>query len=245
MRQYSVLATYYDKLNSGFDYDGYAGMAETLFKRNGVKPGDLVLDLACGTGEVTCRLARRGYDMIGADISPEMLDVARSKARSILWICQDMRCFELYGTVKAVVCCLDSVNYLLTREDLLACFSTVHNYLEPGGLFLFDVNTKRRFLNVYANRDYILEDGNVFCGWRNDYNEKTGVCDFNLTLFVSNNNSIERYDEHQRERCWSEKTLISLLKKAGFTEPEIYSDFDCSPATEGSERIFLACNCIK
>ncbi len=246
MRQYSALANYYDILNSDFDYAGYARMADGLFRRNGVVPGDLVLDLACGTGNLTIRLSELGYNMIGADVSPEMLGIAREKAgNEILFINQDMRSFELYGTVRGVVCSLDSVNYLLHRNDLRNCFSTVHNYLEPGGVFIFDVNTRYRFENVYAGRDYILEDDGIFCGWRNEYNEKTGICDFYLTLFASENGMIRRYDERQRERAWSERTLRRLLDETGLPVTDVFSGFDLSPACEKSEKMFFLCRCLK
>ncbi|MBO4413405.1 MAG: class I SAM-dependent methyltransferase [Clostridia bacterium] len=246
MRQYSILADFYDKLNSDFDYGGYARMADRLFRMNGIVPGDLVLDLACGTGNLTVRLSELGYNMIGADVSPEMLGVAREKAGDeILFINQDMRSFELYGTVKAVVCSLDSVNYLLKRKDLLDCFSAVHNYLEPDGLFIFDVNTKYRFENVYSDRDYILEDDGIFCGWRNVYNGKTGVCDFFLTLFAEENGEIKRFDEHQRERAWSERTLRNVLEQTGLAVTGIYSDFDLSPVGERDEKMFFVCRCRK
>ena len=158
---YTFLPAYYDRLNREIDYGKWAGDIADILRSHGIGEDSLVLDLACGTGSLTVCLARLGYDMIGADLSAEMLGIARSKSPDVLWLNQDMRSFELYGTVKAVVCCLDSVNYLLKLKDLYDCFGLVHNYLEPDGLFIFDVNTGYKFEKIYAQNHYILDDGDI------------------------------------------------------------------------------------
>jgi ubiquinone/menaquinone biosynthesis C-methylase UbiE len=128
---YSAIAHCYDALNSHIEYEVWADKLRSTLQKHNVSENDLVLDLACGTGNITLPLSRHGFDMIGVDLSYEMLNCARSKEGSekILWLCQDMRAFELYGTVKAIVCCLDSINYLTGRAGLNSCFSLVHNYL--------------------------------------------------------------------------------------------------------------------
>ena len=158
---YQAIARVYDRLNAEIDYTAWADFLERCFDRFLPTRPELVLDLACGTGSMTLALASRGYDMIGVDGSAEMLSEAYSRATEqpgILFLQQDMRTFELYGTVGAVTCCLDSLNYLLCTDDLDACFACVHNYLDPNGLFLFDMNTPYKFSNVYANNAYVLED---------------------------------------------------------------------------------------
>ena len=157
---YGALARFYDQLNAEIDYSAWADFVEACFSRYLAEKPSLVLDLACGTGSMTAELARRGYDMIGIDGSAEMLTEAFSRTVNtpgILFLQQDLRSFELYGTVGAVTCCLDSLNYLLGEGELEQCFSLVHNYLDPNGLFLFDMNTPYKFEQVYASNHYVLE----------------------------------------------------------------------------------------
>ncbi|MBO4769933.1 MAG: methyltransferase domain-containing protein [Clostridia bacterium] len=242
---YTFLPTYYDRLNSEIDYEAWAKNISEVFDKNGIHREDLVLDLACGTGNMTVQLARLGYDMIGIDLSAEMLDVARRKDPGVLWINQDMRSFELYGTVKAAVCCLDSVNYLLKSKDLACCFGLVHNYLEPGGIFIFDVNTRYKFEKVYADNHYILEDDDIVCCWRNHYSARTGICDFDLTFFSGRGDSYLRTDEHQRERYWSDRTLKKVLSDAGFGNIRITSGLSSDEFAPDAERHFFVSECLK
>ncbi|MBQ9784810.1 MAG: class I SAM-dependent methyltransferase [Clostridia bacterium] len=259
---YGAIAHVYDRLNAEIDYAAWADFVERTFERFLPTRPSLVLDLACGTGSMTLELAARGYDMIGVDGSADMLSEAFGRALSrgvnILWLEQDMRTFELYGTVGAVTCCLDSLNYLLTGEDLSACFSTVHNYLDPKGLFLFDMNTPYKFRNVYANNAYILEDElvygegedeervPVFCGWQNTYCEESGICDFDLSLFEAlPDGTYRREDEHQQEKCYTLDEIRTRLSDAGFEFLGVWSDYDFSPVNEQTERWYFAARAIK
>ena len=239
---YEAIARVYDKLNAEIDYEKWADTIETLFDKHLNKRPEIVLDLACGTGRMTKVLARRGYDMIGVDGSEDMLACAMEDNEGILYLCQDMRELELYGTVGAVVCCLDSINYLLERKDLDNVFSLVHNYLDPDGLFVFDVNTPYKFENVYGNNAYILEDeldygegdtGAVFCGWQNEYDAKSGICDFYLSLFEEcEDGAYVRSDEHQQERCYKREELTEALESAKLELVGIYSDLDLTDAAD-------------
>ena len=252
---YSAIARVYERLGAQIDYRAWADFAEACFDRFLPRRPELVLDLACGTGRMTRELAARGYDMIGVDGSAEMLSAAFEKPRDgILYLLQDMRSFELYGTVGAVTCCLDSVNYLLTKEDLHTCFSLVHNYLDPGGLFFFDVNTPYKFRTVYGRNAYILENETrfgkerraVYCGWQNRFSPRSGLCDFDLSIFEEQaDGSYLRSDEHQRERCYSLETLKSALRDAGMEPLGVYSDFQFSEPTETAERWYLCARAIK
>ncbi len=251
MKQYSFLASVYDLLNADYDYNKYADFLDRTIKENESSPSSLVLDLACGTGKITFALRERGYDMTGVDLSEEMLSFAKDVCydkgiNDILWLCQDMREFELYGTVDACVCCLDSVNYLTKISDVKKCFSLVHNYLIPDGVFIFDVNTPYRFESVYGSNDYILEDGGSLLAWHNEYNEKSKICKFYLSIFEENDEGLyERYDEIQTEKCYSMKQIKNALSECGFQLISVCGDLDGGEATDTSEKWYFAARCKK
>ncbi len=250
---YDVLAPIYDRINAELDYAAWADFIEAQFSRYAKNKPELVLDLAAGTGSMTVELARRGYDMTAIDLSADMLAAAADRIAEegltgVLLLKQDMTSFELYGTVDAVVCCLDSVNHLTRKGDLEKCFSLVHNYLNPDGLFLFDVNTPCKFENIYGMNDYIIdsEEGDSVCCWRNSYNEETGICDFELTVFTENADGMySRTDTVQKERCYSAEALRHALKEAGFEVLGMFSDYAFTPAGETDERWYIAARCIK
>ncbi len=246
---YRALARVYDRLNADLDYGAWADFLEAAFDKYLKEKPEIVLDLACGTGTMTRMLSARGYDMIGVDGSADMLSEAYSLGNGegrILYLCQDMREFELYGTVGAVISCLDSVNYLLSEEDLTKTFRGVHNYLDPDGLFLFDVNSPYKFATVYGNNAYVLEDetpegGAIYCGWQNEYNEESGICDFWLSIFEEDEDGkYERSDEHQRERCYGAQTLKQLLESCGFEWLGVFGDYQFSAPTDTTERLYVA-----
>jgi SAM-dependent methyltransferase len=239
--QFGVLAAYYDKLNYNADYRKVADYIESVFKLYGKNP-ELVLDLACGTGSLTVEMAKRGYDMIGIDLSPEMLNTAgfkKSRGKNILWINQDMRSFELYGTVDAVLCCFDSLNYILDESGIEKCVKLVYHYLNPGGLFIFDVNSKYKFEKIYGKNDIILERNGVLCSWRNNYNRRSGICEFLISLFAEQpDKSYKRLDEIQSERYYSESFFTGLLERTGFTDLKKFYDFGIiNKEKQESERI--------
>lgn len=261
--QYDAIASVYDNINAEINYSAWADFIESCFdKYLSIRPS-LVFDLACGTGSMTIELARRGYDMIGADLSEEMLYKAFDKLydengdrilnvlNEVLFINQDMRSFELYGTVGAVTCCLDSINYLTDQKDLEKCFSCVHNYLDPGGLFIFDVNTPYKFENIYANNSYIYEciddkGSPIYCGWQNNYDPKTKLCDFYLSVFTENEKGhYIRSDEDQTERCYTKEELIKSLKDCGLEPLGFFSDFDFSEPKQDCERWYIVARAIK
>ncbi|MBO5273930.1 MAG: class I SAM-dependent methyltransferase [Clostridia bacterium] len=246
---YAKLAAYYDALNAEVNYTAWAKDLDTRMRELGIPEGSLVLDLGCGTGNMTLPLAKLGWDMIGIDRSIEMLSEAREKSAAegldILWLCQDMSEIELYGTVKATVCCLDCINYLTDAAALAECFRLVRLFTEPGGLFLFDVNTPYKFKNVYADRTYILEDESVFLSWENYFNEKTNICEFILTFFAKEEDGrYSRTEEVQRERCYSRPALERLLKKAGFEIVEVASNPMGAGLEEDTERWHFICRAI-
>jgi len=247
---YDLLAEFYDKINVDLDYEKWADFIERIIQKCSFEKPELVLDLGCGTGKMTLELAKRGYDMTGIDYSPEMLDIARAEAEKhgydILWLNQDMREFELYGTVDVTVSCLDCINHITKPTELDTVFSLVHNYLIPDGLFIFDINGKYKFENVYSDRSYVMEEDGGVCIWQNFYNEKSKLCDFYITLFKGEaDGRYERYDETQRERMYPLETIKKKLNKNGFDFIGAYSDFEFSPGSDNSERIYIAAKCKK
>ena len=248
---YSAIAGVYDKLNKEIDYSRWADFFETCFERFCTQKPQIVLDLACGTGRMTRELASRGYDMIGVDGSADMLSEAYgAEGEGILYLLQDMRSFELYGTVGATVCCLDSLNYLLKDEDLQKTFSLVHNYSDPDALFIFDMNTPYKFKNIYADNAYVLEDeiegGAVYCGWQNFYDEKSGLCDFYLSVFRENEDgSYSRDDEKQTERCYELDFIKEALQKNNFEICGVFGNFEFENANETTHRWYFVAKAKK
>ena len=220
----------------GYDMIGIDGSAEMLaeaFDKNADRT-DRLFEEAC---------ARLGLDPDGPDTDAAMAELAKHPAP--LFLQQDMRNFELYGTVDATVCCLDSLNYLCGDGDLPACLTCIHLYLAPGGLLIFDVNSPYKFTHTYGNNAYVLEDEDedgraVFCGWQNEYDPESRLCRFYLSLFTEGENgTYTRSDEEQTERCFDEAELTAALDKAGFDLCGMYADFQFSPVTETTERWYV------
>ena len=253
---YDAISSVYDSINAEIDYVKWADFFEVCFEKFMNEKPSLILDLACGTGQMTFELHKRGYDMIGADASEEMLYKAYDKAydreiNDILFIKQDMRDFELYGTVGAITCCLDSINYLTTVQDLEKCFATAHNYLDPDGLFLFDVNTPYKFENIYGNNSYIFEDTDsygqtAYCGWQNEYDRESSLCNFYLTVFSKNENGdYTRNDDEQTERCYTMEELKTSLEKCGFEVIGFYGDLNFAEPDSKCERWYIVARAKK
>ena len=264
MNMFGILAGYYDMLNDNAGYKKTADYIEKVFriynlhklykKKPDARRAPLqVLDLACGTGSLAIELAARGYDMTGLDLSADMLAIASAKNPGILWLNQDMRGFELYGTVGAIICCYDSLNYILEKKDVKKCFKLAYNYLDPGGLFIFDVNSKHRFENIFARNNFVLENKNksgnqsVFCSWQNYYDKKSKICEFDINIFSEQpDGRYKRYGEIQRERYHSEKFLKRALTEAGFGRVDIFYDFKADNKKynkyKNSERICFVCS---
>lgn len=251
MEQYSSLAEFYDSLNFGCDYDSLADFLSSVIRENEREKTSLVLDLACGTGKLTFKLRERGYDMTGVDMSENMLASAQEYAynngiNDVLLLCQDMREFELYGTVDACVCTLDSINYLTKAEDVKKCFSLVHNYLIPEGVFVFDINTPYRFREIYAKNDFVLENDGALLAWQNSYNEKTGICKFYLSIFCEGEDGrYDRYDETQTEKCYSRRKIEALLRETGFELISVYGGTDKKEASDTDEKWYFVARCKK
>ncbi|MCX7841700.1 MAG: class I SAM-dependent methyltransferase [Clostridia bacterium] len=241
---YKNLAYIYDKLMEDVSYKKWVDYVEEIFKLNKVKPGS-VLDLGCGTGSFTLEMAKRGYEMIGVDLSCDMLSCARNKALAggldILFLNQDMTRFELYGTVDAVVCLMDSVNYITRKKDLKKMFRLVRNYLNPGGLFVFDVNTAYKLEKVLGNNIFYFVDDEVAYIWKNRFDRKTKICEFDLTFFVKEGDVFRRHDETHYERAYTSEELKELLDTSGLRLLGVYDEMKFKPLRKVSQRAFFVC----
>lgn len=240
---YSDFAYVYDVLMQDVQYTQWADYLEELFQKFCVKKPELVLDMACGTGNLTLEMARRGYDMIGIDMSPDMLSCAMEKSAecgiSPLWVCQDMRAFELYGTMDAILCTMDSMNYMEDVPDMEQVLQLVCNYLNPGGLFIFDMNTPYKLQHILGNNLFYEIRDDITYLWRNEYLPEEKKCNFDLTFFVREAEDVyRRLEEEQQQRAWTIDEIKHLLQKTGLELLEVYEAFTQSPPSEEAERIF-------
>ena len=240
------LSEVYDKLNSDVNPEEWASFCEKCFEQFAKTQVKHVCEIACGTGSVAVCLAKKGYKVTASDLSEDMLCFADGKAyengcRNIIFAKQDMRSFTAANKAGAVICLLDSVNCLLSPKDVKSCFESAYNILVDGGVFVFDINSKYKFENVYSDNAYVLEDEGVLCAWQNFYDEKKKICDFYLDFFMENEDGLyERHEEHRRERMYTVKNIHTYLKDAGFSEAKTFSDFDFSFADENrDERVFF------
>lgn len=244
MKSYGFLAGCYDELTYDVGYPAWADYIEKHFRRRGL-PGSTVLDLACGTGSLTLELARRGYEMIGVDLSPEMLSEASEKARDVegtppIFLCQSMDKLDLYGTIDACVCCLDSVNYVTDPQKLKKAFQRVYLFLMPGGLFLFDVNTPEK-LRGLDGQVFLDETEDAYCVWRAEYAARSRICSYFMDIFQLDQETgqWDRGEELHRERAYTADELTGFLQSAGFQDVRIYGNLKMRPPVPGEDRIFF------
>ena len=243
MDAYGKFAHVYDRLMDDVPYCQIANLIDREIKLQKIN-NNIVLDLACGTGTLTGLLREKGYEMIGADSSTEMLIKAREKNPDVLFLNQSMEELELYGTAGAIVCCLDSINYLTEDGALDRVFKLCNNYLEPGGLLMFDVNSEYKFTHILADNIFTFDSEDIYYTWENDYSPQEKLCDFYLTFFVKRGEVYERFDEIHTERCYSDKEISEALKRNGFSVKKKCDGFSDEKAKTTSERIFYVCENI-
>ena len=243
MEAYGKFAQVYDLFMDNVDYEGWADCLEKHLKEEGIEDG-LVLELGCGTGTMTGLLARRGYDMIGVDNSEEMLAEAMEKkvedGLDILYLLQDMQEFELYGTVYAAVSVCDSLNYITEKEELLQVFRLVNNYLDPGGIFLFDMNTVHKYRDILGD-DTIAEnrDEGSFI-WENSYDPDTGLNIYELAVFLPREDGLyEKCEELHCQRAYEQAEIEALIREAGMEIVGVYDAYTDKPASPDSERLLF------
>lgn len=242
MEAYQSFARVYDLFMDDVDYESWCRCAAGILGKYGIQDG-LVLDLGCGTGKMTELLAACGYDMIGVDGSPDMLEEAQEKklasGRDILYIQQDMREFELYGTVRAAVSCCDALNYILEPEELLQVFRLVNNYLDPGGLFLFDFSTEAKYAQIGETTIAdSREEGSLI--WENYYDSAEKINEYDLTFFLKEESGLYRkFQETHYQRAYDLGEIRKLLEKAGLAFLGAYDGYTERVFRAESERILV------
>lgn len=242
MEAYTGFAAVYDLFMDNVPYEEWHSYLNGLLTEYGVRDG-IVLELGCGTGRMTRFLAGDGYDMIGIDNSEEMLQIAGEAGtgkEGILYLLQDMREFELYGTVRAVVSICDSMNYILEEEELLTVFRLVNNYLDPGGVFIFDMNTEYKYKELLGETTICenREEGSFI--WENYYEEEEQMNQYDLTLFIKEENGLYRkYEETHFQRAYDISRVQELIEEAGMEFVTAYDAFTHDEVKADSERIYV------
>lgn len=245
MTSYEALAGAYDELTQDVDYARRADFVEKLFRRSriGVRT---VLDLACGTGTMTALLTARGYELIAVDASESMLMQARSKVQGLdgvapLFLHQSMPRLDLYGTVDAAICCLDSLNYLITPRDVQRTFARLHLFVAPGGTLIFDVHGLSK-LERMDGQVFLDEREDVYCVWRTEYRRRSRMLDYYVDIFRAGaDGAWERSFEEHRQRGYSVEELTQWLHEAGFTDIRTYGDCRLRAPAPDEGRIYFSC----
>lgn len=225
---YSTFATVYDQFMDNVPYKEWTDYVTGILLDYGIEDG-LVLDLGCGSGTVTELLADKGYDMIGVDVSEDMLSIANEKrirsGHDILYLCQDMREFELYGTVRAIVSLCDCLNYILEEQDLFKVFKLVWNYLDYDGIFVFDMNTPYKYETILANNTFAENRDNASFIWENYYDPNTGINEYDLTLYIEEEDGLfARFEEVHEQRSYDISQVRQLLVDAGLEVLKVTGD---------------------
>ena len=241
MDAYKNLAASYDRLTNDVDYEATVAFYEEILRREGLAPRTVV-DLACGTGSVTEILARKGYRVTGVDMSEEMLTEAAMKTMDMeqppMYSCQLLQELRLPRGVDMAVCALDSLDYILDPADCKEAIRRAYKALNPGGIFIFDVNTPEK-LRAMDDQVFLDEDDDVYCVWRGEFDEETNICSYGMDLFQREGNMWRRSIEEHREYAYSQEQLTEFLKDAGFTHIRVYADRLFEAPREGEQRIYF------
>lgn len=241
MDAYHELAKSYDRLTNDVDYSAVVDFYFEILRREGLNPRTAV-DLACGTGSVAMLLSKRGLRVTGVDLSEDMLCVASQKAQELenppLFVCQRLEKLWLPRAVDLAVCALDSLDYITDPADCAEAIRRIYKALNPGGCFIFDVNTPEK-LRAMDGQVFLDEDEDVYCVWRGEFDEEANICSYGMDLFRRSGNVWHRSFEEHREYAYSAAQLVGYLKAAGFTSIRVYGDRRFEAPTEGEQRIYI------
>ncbi len=243
MSSYTSLAECYDEFTHDVEYSRWANYLIGLFDKYSDESGiHDVLDLACGTGSLSVILAERGFDVIGTDASEDMLAEAQAKAWNVsgtrpMFLHQSMESLDLYGTVDAAVSCLDSINYLTSKESLNIAFSRLRFFIRPGGLFIFDLNTHAKF-EALDGSAFLRESDGYFCTWSAEYERSARLCTFYYDIFKSCGELWSREQEEHTERAHSHEEIKDALESADFSLVATFGELSPNPPKDNEQRIF-------
>lgn len=241
MDAYHDLAASYDRLTEDVDYGATVDFYFAILQKENLSPRTAV-DLACGTGSVAVLLAQKGVDVTAVDLSSEMLTVAAQKAQGLenppTFVCQPLQALCLPRGVDLAVCALDSLDYITDPVDCQEAICRIYKVLNPGGCFIFDVNTPEK-LRAMDGQVFLDEDEDVYCVWRGEFDEKTNICSYGMDLFQRYGDTWRRSFEEHREYAYSQEQLMAYLRQAGFTAIEVYADRRFAPPQPGEQRIYL------
>lgn len=243
MSSYDVFSQFYDSLTDNVDYRKRAEFFRTLLVRYGVADGATVLDMGCGTGRFTCEMAKMGYDMIGTDISPDMLCEARENMYDnevqMLLLCQGMEDLDLFGTVDCAVSTLDSINHLDSADSVKKAFYNAGLFMNPDGMFIFDINTVYKHREILGNNTFVYDTDDVFCVWQNTLNDDNSV-DIALDFFEPDGDAYYRSCEEFTERAYAIEDIKKWLQEAEFEVVDIFDDCSYEPIKETTQRAVIA-----
>ena len=241
MNAYGALAASYDRLTNDVDYESWVDFAQAILKKEGLEPRT-VADLACGTGSATRILAQRGYRVTAVDLSESMLTEAMDKCSDLpelpTFVHQDLAALRLPRGVDMAVCFLDSLDYILDPADCEAAIRRTCQALNPGGIFIFDVNTPEK-LRAMDGQVFLDEDDDVYCVWRGEFDEETNICSYGMDLFQREGEVWHRSFEEHREYAYSIEQLTGFLKNAGFTRIKVWADREFAAPREGEQRVWF------
>ncbi|WP_425448174.1 class I SAM-dependent DNA methyltransferase [Dethiothermospora halolimnae] len=240
MDSYNQFAFIYDKLmTADISYKKWHDYIEMIFSKYN-KSINTILEMACGTGNLTSYLAKEDYMITCFDISQEMLSIAQDKLknnRNVKLYKRDMVDFSFNKKYDSILCMCDSINYITDKEELLAVFKNVYKHLNDDGIFIFDINSYYKLNNIIGNNTFVHDDDNVFYVWENIYDAEKEICQFYLTFFVKEGDTYKRFDEEHLERAYKLEEIIELLNRAGFKDIDAYHEFTFEEVMDKSERI--------
>lgn len=238
-RGYESFAGVYDLLTFNVPYDEIADYYDKVI--SGLVSGRRTLDMGCGTGSLTVRMAAKGYDIIGQDASEEALSIAALKSSKVQWICQKMEETELGESVDVVISTLDSINHLENAETISRCFHKAADHLKQGGAFVFDVNTVYKHREILGNETYVYDVDGVYCAWLNTFDPEDCGVDIELDLFFENEDGrYTRSGDSFREIALEESEYRRLLREAGFRVEKVYDYLSFDAPDEKSEKLLIA-----
>lgn len=241
MSNYSEFSECYNYIMNDVDYELIGNFINTAIKKYFAVKTGIVCDLACGTGRLANILCKKGYDMIAVDKSPEMLDIAKNNTENerILYLNQDITKLDMFGTVEVFISTMDSINHLESIEAVKQCFEKVSLFLEKDGLFIFDINSDKKFNQVLKDSTFVYDYENVFCVWENFYDDKEKINYADLTFFIKSGDKYIRNSETIEEVNYSLEEILETLHKCGMKEIEILDGFSFEKYNEDSDRITI------